>query len=78
MNIRHGHADDRAGPDDQELGRLELEVGARDVAGEVRPEVAVLDDLVQVRERLALGDQVADRALAGAARPCCASGRPEA
>ena len=31
----------------EELGRLELEVGARDVAGEVGAEVALLDDAVE-------------------------------
>ena len=31
-----------------------LQVGAREVPGEVRPEVAALDDLVEVGERLAL------------------------
>ena len=31
---------------------LELEVGAGDVAGEVRPEVALLDDLVELRQGL--------------------------
>ena len=68
MNISDRDADDRSEPDEQVLGRLEAQVGARELAGEVRPEVPPLDDLVQVGERLALGDQVADRALAGAGR----------
>ena len=59
----------------EELGRLELQVGAGDVAGEVRPEVALLDDLVEAGERRALGDQVGDAALAGRRRP---SSRPPA
>ena len=62
-----------AGPDEQELGRLELEVGAREVAGQVRAEVALLDDLVEAGERLALGDQLGDAALTGRRAPC--SGR---
>ena len=62
-------AERRGGPDHQELGRLELEVGPGDLAREVGAEVALLDDPVQVRQRLALGDQVADRALPGASRP---------
>ena len=40
-----------AGPDGEELARLELEVGAGEVAGEVRAEVALLDDLVELGER---------------------------
>ena len=56
-------ADDRADPDREELGRLELQVGPGDVAGEVRPEVALLDDLVELGEGDALGEQVGDAAL---------------
>ena len=45
----------------EELGRLELEVRPGDLAGEVGAEVALLDDAVQVGERDALGDELADR-----------------
>ncbi len=55
---RDRDADDRRGPDHEELGRLELEVGSRDVTREVRAEVALLDDPVQAVEGLALGDQL--------------------
>ena len=51
-------ADDRAAPDEEELARLELEVGASDVARQVRAEVALLDDLVEVGQRRALGEQI--------------------
>ena len=57
-------ADDRADPDREELGRLELQVRPGDVAGKVRPEVALLDDLVQLGEGDALGQQVGDAARA--------------
>ena len=57
-----------AGPDRQELGRLEMEVGARDVARDVGPEVAPLDGLVEAREGLALGDQLGNATLTGRAR----------
>ena len=41
-------ADDRRGPQGEELADLELQVGSGDVAGEVRAEVALLDDLVEL------------------------------
>ena len=66
-----------AGPDREELGRLELEVGAGEVAGEVRPEVALLDDPVEAGERHALGDQLGDAALAGRRRPCSVGRLPD-
>ena len=50
------NADDRCAPDGEELGRLELEVGAGELAGEVRPEVALLDDPVELGEGDALLD----------------------
>ncbi len=53
-----------ASPDHEELGRLELEVCARDLARQVGTVVAPLDRLVEVGERGALGDQVGDRPLA--------------
>src|SRR4029078_3864858 len=52
-------------PDREELAGLELEVGAGDVAGEVRPEVALLDDPVELRQGRARGEHVLDAALAG-------------
>ena len=55
-------ADDRGGPDREELAWLEFEVGTGDVAGEVRPEVALLDDPVERGERHALRDHLGDAA----------------
>src|SRR6478752_230326 len=57
-------ADDAAGPDEQVLRHLELEVGPGDLPGEVGAEVTLLDDPVEVCERLALGDEVGDGPLA--------------
>jgi len=47
-------ADDRPAPDEQELRRLQAQVGARDLASEVRPEVAPFDDAVEAGQCLAL------------------------
>ena len=43
-------------------------VGPGEVTGQVGPEVALLDGLVEAGQRLALGDEVADRALARGCR----------
>ena len=66
-----GDADDRPAPDQQELRRLEAQVGSSDVAREVRPEVATFDDLVEVGQRLALREQFGDAALTGLGRAGC-------
>src|SRR6185369_14252695 len=58
-------SDDGDRPDREELAGLELEVGAGDVAGEVRPEVALLDDPVELRQGRARGEHVLDATLAG-------------
>src|SRR6185312_7665118 len=55
---------DRPEPDEQVFGWLQAQVGARELPREVRSEIAALDDLVEVGERLALLDEVGDRALA--------------
>ena len=47
-------AEDRGGPDAEELGRLELEVRGAEVAEQVRAEVALLDDLVELGQRRGL------------------------
>src|SRR5450759_3151320 len=64
----HGDPDDRAGPDEEVLADLELQVRAGELAGEVRPEVALLHDPVERGDRGRLRDQVADRSLAGGRR----------
>ena len=69
------HADGQAGPDREVLGRLELEVGGAEVAQQVRAEVALLDDLVELGEGGRLRDELGDAAagpalgLAGLRRP---------
>ena len=61
------HADDRGEADGQELGRLESDIGARELAGQVGAPVALLDDTVEVGQ----GDRALE-ALAQvlACRPC--------
>ena len=54
-NMTTGTPTIAADPDEEELGRLELEVGARELAREVGAEVALLDDLVEVGQRLRSG-----------------------
>ena len=54
-------ADDRADPDEEVLADLQLEVGPGQLARQVGPEVALLDDLVELRDRGALRDEVAER-----------------
>ena len=60
---RQRDADRGRGPDDEVLGRLEPQVGAGDLARQVGAEVALLDDLVELGQRLArlerLGDALA-------------------
>ncbi len=67
-NMRTRHADDRADPDEEVLGDLQLEVGPGELAGQVGPEVPPLDGLVELREGGALGDQVAQGPGAGLGR----------
>ena len=57
---------------------LSLQVGARELARQVGAEVALLDDLVEVGERLALGDEVADGPPGRSARPCLVAAAGEA
>src|SRR3990172_1180788 len=54
------HPDRRGRPDPEELGRLQLEVGPGDLAGKVRPEVALLDDAVEAGQGAALGEQLGE------------------
>ena len=57
-NITSGMPTIAARPDHQELGGLQPQVGAGELARQVRPEVATLDDAVEAVERLALCDQL--------------------
>src|SRR5664280_1908931 len=61
----NGDPDDRADPYQEVLADLELEVRAGELAGDVRPEVALLDHPVERRDRGRLREHVADRALPG-------------
>ena len=65
---RTGRPRIEAGPDGEELADLELEVGSRDLAGEVGPEVAALDNPVELSERDARRDHLAETARAGRGR----------
>ena len=55
-----GHPHDRGGPDEEVLADLEVQVGPGEVAGEVGPEVALLDGLVEGVERLVARDHLAE------------------
>jgi len=56
---QQGEAEDRGGPDCEELARLEPKVGTGDVAGKVRPEVACLYHPVELGQGHALLDDLA-------------------
>src|SRR5207244_561493 len=53
-------ADREPCPDAQVLGWLQLEVGGAEIAQQVRAEVALLDDLVELSERGRLLDELGD------------------
>ena len=78
MNIRAGCRRSTPAQIARNSDGLSLQVGAGDVAGEVRAEVALLDDPVEAGERLALGDQLGDAALARRRGLGLAVGLPEA
>jgi len=60
------HPDGDACPDREVLADLEAEVRPGELARQVRAEVALLDDLVEIRQRGALGDEIREPALPGA------------
>ena len=64
--IRIGTPIDAGGPDHEVLADLEPQVRAGDLAGEVRPEVALLDDLVELGHGRARLERLGEAALAAA------------
>ena len=63
-HARQRQAEGGAGPDHQVLAGLEAQVGAGDLARQVRAEVPLLDDLVQLVERLAGLERAGEATLA--------------